>query len=222
MSRHTIQFTNTLYAYYNSVGYREEPILTELRTLTDQLPQAEMRICPEEGQLLALLVELIDAKKVLEVGAFTGYSTLWIALAMQEDGRIVTCDLNEKWAEIAIRYWDRAGVLGKIDLRIAHAHETLASLLSKGEAGTFDFAFIDADKGNYDVYYEHSLQLLRPGGIMAIDNVFLGGKVASPVYFHDHDTITLRKVNAKLHEDQRISTLSMLPIGDGLTLAKKL
>jgi predicted O-methyltransferase YrrM len=178
-----------------------------------------MQISPEQGQFMALLVKLIGAKKTLEIGVFTGYSSLVVALALPADGKIVACDVSEEYTSVARRYWQRAGVEDKIDLHIAPALETLDKLLTAGEAETFDFAFIDADKGNYDNYYERCLELIRPGGLIAIDNVLWSGKVAD-TEIQDNQTNKIRALNRKLHEDSRI-TLSLVPIADGLTLAMK-
>jgi predicted O-methyltransferase YrrM len=178
-----------------------------------------MQISPEQGQFMALLVKLIGAKKTLEVGVFTGYSSLVVALALPADGKIVACDVSEEYTSVARRYWQQAGVADKIDLHIAPALETLDKLLTAGEAETFDFAFIDADKSNYDNYYERSLELIRPGGLIAIDNVLWSGKVAD-TEIQDNQTNKIRALNRKLHEDSRI-TLSLVPIADGLTLAMK-
>ena len=167
----------------------------------------------------ALLVQMLGAKKTLEIGVFTGYSSLSVALALPPDGKIVACDVSEDWTNVARRYWKEAGVEHKIDLHLAPAVETLSQLLADGEAGTFDFAFLDADKDNYDTYYELLLPLLRPGGTIAIDNVLWSGRVIDPEV-KDADTVALKELNQKLHHDERIS-LSMLPIADGLTLAVK-
>jgi predicted O-methyltransferase YrrM len=178
-----------------------------------------MQIAPEQGQFMALLVQLLGAKKTLEVGVFTGYSSLVVALALPPEGQIVACDHSEEFTAIARRYWQQAGVAHKIHLHIAPALETLDQLLATGEAETFDFAFIDADKSNYDNYYERSLQLVRPGGLIAIDNVLWSGRVADP-QIQDNRTKKIRAFNEKLLQDQRVS-LSLVPIGDGLTLALK-
>ena len=219
MSKQTIGLEQNLYDYLLSVSLREPIILTQLRQETSQLPMSRMQISPEQGQFMALLVKLIGAKKTLELGVFTGYSSLVVALALPADGKIVACDVSEEYTSIARRYWQQAGVADKIDLHIAPALETLDSLLAAGEAGTFDFAFIDADKGNYENYYERSLELIRPGGIIAIDNVLWSGKVADPE-IQDNQTNKIRAFNRKLHQDSRI-TLSLVPIADGLTLAIK-
>lgn len=207
-----------LYEYLLSVSLRESPILTQLRQATAALPHAEMQISPEQGQFLALLIKLTNAKKTLEIGTYTGYSTLWTALALPDDGIVVACDLDERCREFDLPYWQAAGVADKIDLRIAPALDTLDSLLET-EANTFDFAFIDADKVNYDAYYEKCLQLVRPGGLIAIDNTLWYGRVIDPER-QDTDTIAIRNLNHKLHKDNRID-LSLLAIADGLTLVLK-
>jgi len=208
-----------LYAYLQSVSVREPEILTELRHETAQHPMAGMQISPEQGQLMALLVQLIGATKTLEVGVFTGYSSLVVALALPPDGKIIACDVSEEYTAIARRYWQKAEVADKIDLRIAPALETLDRLLAEGQANTFDFAFIDADKSSYDDYYERALQLVRVGGLIAIDNVLWSGAVADPSITNT-STEKIRALNQKLHQDDRI-TLSLIPIADGLTLALK-
>ncbi len=220
MSNQTIGLNDQLYSYLQSVSLREPEILTQLRQETAQHSMSRMQISPEQGQLMALLVQLMGAKKTLEVGVFTGYSSLVVALALPTDGKVVACDVSEEYTAIARRYWQQAGVDDKIDLHIAPALETLDQLLVTGQAGTFDFAFIDADKSNYDGYYERSLQLVRAGGLVAIDNVLWYGRVADP-QVQDNSTKSIRAFNQKLHEDARVS-LSMVPIGDGLTLARKL
>ncbi|MFN7413390.1 MAG: class I SAM-dependent methyltransferase [Dolichospermum sp.] len=219
MSKQTLGLEQNLYDYLLSVSLREPTILTQLRQETAQMPRSIMQISPEQGQFMALLVKLIGAKKTLEVGVFTGYSSLVVALALPADGKIVACDVSEEYTSIARRYWQEAGVADKIDLHIAPALETLDNLLTTGEAGTFDFAFIDADKGNYENYYERCLELIRPGGLIAIDNVLWSGKVAE-TEIQDNQTNKIRDLNRKLHEDSRI-TLSLVPIADGLTLAMK-
>ena len=219
MPKQTLGLEQNLYDYLLSVSLREPTILSKLRQETAQLPMSQMQISPEQGQFMALLVKLIGAKKTLEVGVFTGYSSLVVALALPEDGKIVACDVSEEFTSIARRYWQEAGVADKIDLHIAPALETLGNLLTAGEAGTFDFAFIDADKGNYDNYYEQCLKLIRPGGLIAIDNVLWSGRVAD-TEIQDNQTNKIRDLNRKLHEDSRI-TLSLVPIADGLTLAIK-
>ena len=219
MIKQTLGLEQSLYDYLLSVSLREPTILTQLRQETAQMPRSIMQISPEQGQFMALLVKLIGAKKTLEVGVFTGYSSLVVALALPADGKIVACDVSEEYTSVARRYWQQAGVADKIDLHIAPALETLDNLLTTGEAGTFDFAFIDADKSNYDNYYEQCLELIRPGGLIAIDNVLWSGKVAD-TEIQDNQTNKIRALNRKLHEDSRI-TLSLVPIADGLTLAMK-
>jgi predicted O-methyltransferase YrrM len=179
----------------------------------------QMQISPEQGQFMAFLIQLIGAKKALEIGVFTGYSSLAVALALPDDGTLIACDVSEDYTAIARTYWQKAGVDHKIDLRIAPALDTLDDLIAKGEANSFDFAFIDADKSSYDDYYERSLQLVRVGGVIAIDNVLWSGRVADPSDTQKR-TRMIRALNTKLHHDHRV-TLSLLPVGDGLTLAMK-
>jgi caffeoyl-CoA O-methyltransferase len=178
-----------------------------------------MQIGADQGQFMQLLVQLLRAKKTLEVGVFTGYSALWVSMGLPDDGRIIACDISEEYTTVARRYWQEAGVHHKIDLRIGPALGSLDELLEAGQKGSFDFAFIDADKGNYENYYERSLQLLRGGGLIAIDNTIWSGRVADPNE-KDADTVAIRKLNEKLYRDERV-TLSMLTVGDGLTLALK-
>jgi predicted O-methyltransferase YrrM len=219
MSTRTIAMTDELYDYLLKTSLREAPVLRQLRDETKNHPRASMQISPEQGQFMQLLVQLMQAKKYLEIGVFTGYSSLAVALALPEDGRIVACDVSEEFTAIARRYWAEAGVANKIDLRLAPALETLDSLIADGWSNTFDFAFIDADKANYAAYYERALTLMRPGGLIGFDNTLWAGAVADPT-FQDSDTIALRRLNETLHTDERV-TISMLPIGDGLTLALK-
>lgn len=219
MSTKTITLTESLHHYLLSISLREPPILTRLREETAQHPLANMQIAPEQGQFMALLVRLMGVKKYLELGVFTGYSALSVALALPPDGKLIACDVNEEWTSMARRYWQEAGVAHKIALRIAPALETLDKLLANGEAGSFDFVFIDADKENYTNYYERSLELVRHGGLIVIDNVLWSGRVADPNE-QDMDTVAIRRFNTKLHFDERIA-LSMLPLADGLTLAYK-
>src|SRR4028119_311026 len=219
MSKNTLGLDNQLYDYLLSVSLREPDILRQLREETASYPMARMQISPEQGQFMALLVQLLGATKTLEVGVFTGYSSLCVALALPPNGKIVACDVSEEYTTVARRYWEAAGVTDKIDLRLAPALETLDELLASGLAGTFDFAFIDADKRNYEGYYERSLQLIRPGGLIAIDNVLWSGRVADS-QDQEKNTQAIRAFNKKLHDDERV-TLSMVPIADGLTLALK-
>jgi predicted O-methyltransferase YrrM len=219
MSNKTLGLSDRLYEYLLSNSLREPEVLTALRQETASHPMNQMQIAPEQGQFMALLVQLMGAKKTLEVGVFTGYSSLVVALALPDDGRVIACDVSEEYTAIARRYWEKAGVAHKIDLRIAPAVDTLDALIADGQANTFDFAFIDADKSNYDHYYERALQLTRPGGLIAIDNVLWSGDVADPV-ITDNRTTKIRALNQKLHQDDRIF-LSLVPIADGLTLAIK-
>ena len=218
MSRH-FAFDQTAYQYVVNTSVREPEVARRLREETQKLPMAQMQISPDQAQFMQMLVKLIQAKKTLEVGVFTGYSSLWVALGLPDEGQIVACDVSEEYTSIARPYWKEAGVDKKIDLRLRPALETLDELLAGGHAGTFDFAFIDADKTNYDNYYERSLKLLRTQGLIAIDNTIWSGRVADESE-NDNDTVALRKLNEKLHHDDRV-TLSMLTIGDGLTLAMK-
>ena len=220
MSNKTTLLVDPLYDYFLANSLREPKLLAALRAETARLPMANMQIAPEQGQFMAFLVELIGAKRAIEIGTFTGYSALCVALAMPPAGRIICCDISEEWTKIGKRYWAEAGVADKIDLRLAPANKTLdALLLAQSRQESIDFAFIDADKTGYDGYYERILRLLRPGGVVAIDNVLWGGSVADPGK-NDPDTLAIRALNAKLVKDERI-TLSMVPIGDGLTLARK-
>ncbi|MSP82661.1 MAG: SAM-dependent methyltransferase [Alphaproteobacteria bacterium] len=219
MANRTIKMTGKLHDYLLSVSSREPAVLAKLRKETGKLQWAQMQIGADQGQFMGLLVRLLGARRTLEVGVFTGYSSLAVALALPADGRIIACDVNEEWTAIARRYWAEAGVAHKIDLRLRPAVATLDELLRNGEAGRFDFAFIDADKANYDHYYERCLKLLRPGGLIAVDNVLWGGEVLDKTK-QDDDTNAIRALNAKLHGDDRVD-LSMLPVGDGLTLALK-
>ena len=218
MSRH-FSFDERTYEYLLVNGVREPEIASRLRQETQKLPQAQMQIAPDQGQFMHFLVQSIGARKTLEVGVFTGYSALWVAWGLPEDGKIIACDVSEEYTSVGRRYWKEAGIENKIDLRLAPALETLDELLGSGHAGTFDFAFIDADKTNYDGYYERALQLLRPRGVIAIDNTIWSGRVADPTE-KDEDTVSIRQLNAKLHQDERV-TLSMLTVGDGLTMAMK-
>lgn len=219
MSNRTIQLDSGLYEYLLSVSLREAPVLARLRAETAAHPKVNMQIAPEQGQFMALLARLGGAVRCVEVGVFTGYSSLAVALALPPGGRIVACDISEEYTAVARRYWALAGVEDRIDLRLAPALETLDALLEEGGAGAYDFGFIDADKEGYAGYYERMLQLLRPGGLVAVDNTLWNGAVADPAE-RDADTVAIRAFNERLHEDQRVD-LSLVPIGDGLTLARK-
>ena len=219
MSGTTLGLPADLRAYLLSVGVREPLVLADLRAETAALPQHDMQIAPEQGALMALLVELIGAKRCLEVGTFTGYSSTRVAMALPADGSLVCCDISQEWTDVARRYWEQAGVAHKIELRLGPALETLDALLAEGQAASFDFAFLDADKDSYPGYVERLLVLLRPGGLLAVDNVFWSGEVANP----DVDTTAvraIRAVNQMLADDERVS-VAMVPIADGLTLARK-
>ena len=218
MPNRTLNLDDALYAYVLEHSLREHPAQAALREATRSHPHAVMQIGPEQGQLMALLVRLIGARRTIEIGVFTGYSALCVALALPDDGRVLACDVSDEYTRIGRPYWQAAGVAHKIELRLAPARDTLDARLATGEAGTFDFAFIDADKTSYDDYYERCLRLLRPGGLVAIDNVLWSGSVAKPA--KSADTAALQALNDKLHRDERVD-LSLLAIGDGLTLARK-
>lgn len=219
MTVQTIGLEKHLYEYLLSVSLREAEILTQLRQETALQAMAQMQIAPEQGQFMALLVQLIRAQKTLDIGVFTGYSSLVIALALPAGGKVVACEANAEYAAIARSWWQKAGMVDKITLHVAPARETLNRLIAAGETDTFDFAFIDADKSKYQYYYEQCLQLIRPGGVIAIDNVLWSGRVADP-QVQDNRTKKMRSLNQKLHQDSRVD-LSLVPIGDGLTLARK-
>jgi caffeoyl-CoA O-methyltransferase len=220
MSNRSIPLTDSLYEYLLAVSLREPALLAELRAETARdAENVQLQIAPEQGQLMTFLVRLMGARRCLELGVFTGYSSLVTALALPEDGRLVACDISEEWTAVARRYWQRAGVAHKIDLRLAPALVTLDALTAQGGAGSFDFAFLDADKENYPTYYERILTLLRSGGMLAIDNTFWSGKVTDPRET-DAETTALRVLNERLHYDERID-LTMLPVADGLTLVRK-
>jgi caffeoyl-CoA O-methyltransferase len=208
-----------LAVYIRSVSLREPDLLRRLREETAPRADAGMQLSPEQGQFLGMLVRLMGARRALEVGVFTGLSSLHVALAMPPEGRLIACDVNAASAAIARRYWREAGVADKIELRLAPALDTLDALLGEGAAGSFDFAFVDADKENYGRYYERVLKLLRPGGLTAFDNVLWHGRVIDDAA-QDEDTRAIREFNAKLHVDERV-WLSLAPIGDGITLALK-
>ena len=220
MSNRTLGLSDSLSSYLQAVSVQESEVVVKLREETAKLPGAMMQIAPEQGQFMSLLVQLIGAKKTLDIGVFTGYSSLVVALALPEDGKIIACDIDEYCTAIASRYWQEAGVSQKIDLHLAPALETLDKLIAQGQSNSFDFAFIDADKRNYDNYYEKCLKLIHPGGLIAIDNVLWSGRVADPTVC-DRRTIAIRELNQKLHQDPRVK-ISLVPIADGLTLALKL
>ncbi len=219
MSPQTLNLTPDLYHYLQRHSLREPDLLRQLRHETQTMPGAQMQISPEQGQFMAFLVQLMGAHRTLEIGVFTGYSSLAVALALPPAGRLVACDINPDTTQIARRYWEKAGVAHKIDLRLAPAKDTLNTLLAQGEANHYDFAFIDADKENYLIYYEQCLQLVRPGGLIMVDNVLWGGAVIDATV-QDRSTQAIREFNQKLYQDERI-TLVMLPLADGVTLAWK-
>jgi len=219
MANKTLNLTEALYDYLLKVSLREPEVLKRLRTATEKEELSEMCSAPEQGQFMAMLLKLLGAKRVIEVGTYTGYATLWMALALPADGEMVTCDVSERWTFVARRFWEDAGVDGKIRLELRPAVETLDRLLADGGKGTFDFAFIDADKVNYENYFELCLELIRPGGLIAVDNTLWGGSVIDPDK-QDEATESIRAFNKKLKGDERIE-LVMLPVSDGLTLAMK-
>jgi predicted O-methyltransferase YrrM len=219
MSFQHIQVTNALVDYIRSVSAPEPDYLARLREETARDPRARMQITVEQGVFMGMLTRLVNARKALEIGVFTGYSSISVARALPEDGRLIACDVSEEWTSIARRYWAEAGVAGKIELRLQPALRSLEELTAEGHSGTFDFAFIDADKNNYDAYYEHCITLVRAGGLIAIDNVLWHGNVIDSAV-NDEDTVAIRDFNTRRRTDTRVH-LCMLPIGDGLTLALK-
>jgi predicted O-methyltransferase YrrM len=219
MSVATIAMTEALYGYLLHTTVREPEVLQRLRAETAQLPTGGMQISPEQGQLMRLLIELTGARRALEVGVFTGYSSTSVALALPPDGTLVACDVSEEWTTVARRYWHEAGIAAKIQLHLQPALATLDALVAAGQSGSFDFAFIDADKTAYDAYYERCLTLLRPGGLLAVDNTLWSGAVADPADQRE-STRALRALNQKIAGDTRVSA-SLVPIGDGLYLARK-
>lgn len=219
MSARTLSLDSRLYDYLVAVSVREPRVLASLRDETAKLPRADMQISPEQGQFMRLLIELIGARRCIEVGVFTGYSALCVALSLPPDGELVACDVNAEYTDIARRFWREAGVDERIELRLAPALETLDALLAAGQAGSFDFAFVDADKESYLAYYERCLTLLRPGGLLAIDNVLWGGSVADASNT-SATTQAIRALNERIRGDERVS-VSLVPIGDGLFLVRK-
>lgn len=218
MAKQPLQVTERLYSYILEFGFRDDPLLQELRAETAKLPASMMQISPEQGQFMALLAQLMGVRRAIEIGTFTGYSSLSVARALPADGKLICCDVSEEYTAVARRYWAKAGVAGKIDLRLAPALDTLKEL-KRSAPGSFDMAFIDADKTNYPHYYEAVLDLLRPGGVVLIDNVLWGGDVADPAA-QDSETTTLRTLNSLIAADSRVD-FCLLPIADGLTIARK-
>ena len=221
MSNETLMLTPQVYDYLVRQGVREPSVLRNLREATARQvgAAAGMQIAPEQGAFMAMLVSLIGARKTLDVGVFTGYSAAAVALALPDDGTVVACDISDKWSGLARKYWDKAGVADKIDLRIAPATQTMDALVDASEGGTFDFIFLDAEKTEYEAYYKRALVLARPGGLIAVDNVLWSGRVADDTVM-DADTVAIRVFNEMVRHDDRV-TLSMVPIADGLTLAQK-
>ena len=219
MSSSTIGLSNELRKYMLDVSFRDDEILKQLREETLKLKEAQMQISPEQGAFLSILTKILNAKKTLDIGVFTGYSSLVVARELPDNGQVVACDTSIEWTSIAKKYWKLAGVDKKVDLYLAPAIETLEKLIEDGQGSTYDFSFIDADKINYQSYYEYSLTLVKPGGIIAVDNVLWSGQVIDETDF-EPATRAIRSFNEKLHQDDRVS-ISMVPIGDGLTLAYK-
>jgi predicted O-methyltransferase YrrM len=217
MSDKTIHLDERLYEYFRGTAYREHEVLRALRERTRDMTDGQMQITPEQGALMAMIVRLSGARHILEVGIFTGYSTLAMALALPAGGKIVASDVSEEWTAIARQYWTKAGMADRITLRLKPGRKVIAELKAAGES--FDLMFIDADKSNYDHYYEDGLAIMKSGGLVMIDNVLWDGAVADPSK-KDADTLAIRALNKKIHGDQRVD-LSMVPIGDGLTLARK-
>jgi predicted O-methyltransferase YrrM len=218
MSSRTLSLNDSVYDYLLMHSLREHPAQTALRRMTSEHSRAGMQISPEQGQFMSLLVQLMGARRAIEVGVFTGYSALSVALALPDDGRLLACDVSDEFTRLALPFWTKAGVAHKIDLRLAPAQLTLQAEVDAGKTGQYDFAFIDADKENYDSYFEMCLMLVRRGGLIAVDNTLWGGAVAEPS--QDVATVALQQLNLKLHGDLRID-LAMLPLGDGLTLVRK-
>lgn len=219
MTPRTLILDDALSRYLHESSLREHPVARKLRAATQRLPGATMQIAPEQGQLMALLARMIGARRAIEIGTYTGYSALVLALALPADGTLICCDVNRETTAVGRKYWKEAGVELRIDLRIAPALETVAALLANGEAEEFDLAFIDADKSNYDRYYESCLELIRPGGLILIDNVLWGGSVADSRE-KDPTAAMFRKLNAKIRDDARVD-MSLVAIGDGLTVVRK-
>ncbi|VAW63121.1 hypothetical protein MNBD_GAMMA08-189 [hydrothermal vent metagenome] len=219
MGKKTLQLDDSLYEYLLSVSLRENSVLTELRNETNKMEMRIMQISADQGQFMAMLVKLMGVKKIIEIGTFTGYSALAMALALPEDGELIACDISEQWTNTAKKYWQQAGVENKIKLKLASAEDTMKSLLKNNAEATFDLVFIDADKQNQEMYFEYSLQLLRPGGVILVDNVLWNGSVIDDKD-DSGDTNAIRLFNQKIFKDNRVD-ISMIPVGDGITLARK-
>ncbi len=220
MSTRTVGLSDGLYDYLTRVSVRENDLLARLREETQQLSVGRMQISPEQGQFMRMLVRLMGARRAVEIGTFTGYSAMCIAEGLGEQGELICCDTSDEWTQVARRYWKEAGLESRISLELGPGIDTLNRLLAEGGAGTFDFAFIDADKQNYPAYYERCFELLRPGGIIAVDNVLWGGSVADEAD-QQPSTRAIRRFNEAVYQDERVE-LSLVPIGDGVTLARKL
>jgi len=219
MANKTLDLSDALYDYLLRVGLREPRVLRDLRDATDNEDMSVMRSAPEQGQFMALLLKLMHAKRVLEIGTYTGYATLWMALALPKDGEVITCDISEQWTFVAHRFWEQAGIHKKIHLHLQAAMKTLDALLANGGESSFDFVFIDADKENYHAYFERSLALVRPGGLIAVDNTLWGGSVIDGNN-REASTEAIRAFNEKIRIDSRVD-ISLLPLADGLTLTIK-
>jgi predicted O-methyltransferase YrrM len=219
VKKNLLGLSEELYEYLLHISVNESAVLSELRQETAKISMAFMQIPPEQGQFLAFLIKLTRARYALELGAYTGYSSIWIATALPSDGKLVACDINDDWTSIAKKYWEKAGIGQKVEFRLAPAQETMENLLQEGYAGKFDFIFIDADKGNYFTYYKLGLQLLAPHGLIAVDNVFLAGRVAD-LSVNDAETRALRHFNKKVYNDPSVD-IAVVPIADGLTLIRK-
>jgi predicted O-methyltransferase YrrM len=219
MSRGSIGLDDRLNRYLADNHPPEHPVLAELRKLTGKMPNSAMQIAPEQGHFLAFLVKLIGAKNTLEIGTFTGYSALAVALALPKDGHLIACDVSEAWTSIGRQHWEKAGVAAKIELRLGPALDSLKDLKREGRRGSFDFAFIDAAKSEYDEYYERTLPLVRKGGVIAFDNMLWGGAVADRKV-KDADTRGIRALNAKIAGDSRVDSV-LLPVGDGMMVARR-
>lgn len=221
MSRRSIGLDEAVHQYLLTATLREPEVARELRAETARLEHADMQIAPEQGQFMTLLCELLGVRRALEVGTFTGYSALCVARALPADGKLICCDVSEEWTSIARRYWAKAGLAERIELRLGPAADTLTALLDAGEAGQFDFAFVDADKEGYDEYYELCLKLVRPGGLLGFDNALSHGHVVAPEQAERASARYIDALNRKIQQDERVSMLSLVPIGDGLMLARK-
>jgi predicted O-methyltransferase YrrM len=219
MSKGTIGLDARLNDYLVRHQAPEHPVLAEIRKATVEVGNSGLQIAEEQGRLLAFLARLIGTRHALEVGTFTGYSALAVALVLPPEGKLVACDLNKEWTDVARRHWKKAGVADRIDLRLGRAADTLAALEAEGPAGRFDFAFIDADKTGYDGYYESALRLVRPGGLIVFDNMLWGGAVADP-RVRDADTRAVRALNKKIAADERVDRV-LVPVGDGMMVVRK-